>query len=309
MAKIYSFLSNHPVYTSIHRVFSYIGDVEVHEEKDILLRLPTTHIEKSKTGLSKDAINIVKSPLLSIESWKLLFNRYKAFIFEEYFEKRWFKDMYALAVLNLFKKYPFIALTKRTKNFLEKNGFKVFFIPPAIKPKFSNRKRQYILYVSRLVENKNPMLVIKIAERMPDENFVVVGKGPLKKEIIRASKKLKNLEYIEYIEDRKTLLSMYEKAKLLIHPAKKDPIGFVVVEALSRATPVLATTSTGASDYLPEEWRMKSFDVNKWVKKINDVRGDTLKARKVFKREHLNIEDKLFKEISERIKEFINQTG
>ncbi len=304
--RIHSFLSNHPVYTSIHKVFSYIGEVKIYPNKDILLKLPTTHIEKPSTELSKDGVNIIKSPLINVATWKLLFNNYKAFIFEEYFEKRWFKDMYALAILNLFKKYPFIALTKRTKYFLEKNGFKVFFIPPAIKPKFSNKKREYILYISRLVENKNPLLVIEIAKKMPNEKFVIIGKGHLQKEVIKASKKLKNVEYIEYIENRRDLLRIYEKARLLIHPAKKDPIGFVVVEALSRGTPVLATTSTGASDYLPEEWRMKTFKVEEWVKRIEGISNeDRKRAKETFKKEHLDIDDKYFERIAKEIKEYI----
>lgn len=302
--KIYSFLSRHPVYTSLYKVFSYIGNVKIENKRNVLLKLKTKHVEQSK--LRRDGINIIKSPLIDIGAYKLLFKKYKAFIFAEYFERTWFKDFFVSMIFNLFKRYPFIALTKRTKYFLEKNKLNVFFIPPGIKPNFVNKKRKYILYVSRLIDVKNPLLVLKIAEKMLDEKFVIIGKGPLEHDVKKIIKKLKNVEYINYIKSREKLLKIYENAKLLIHPAKKDPIGFVVIEALSRSTPALTTVYTGASDYLPNEWKMKTFDLHEWIKKIRSINNkDTLKAKYIFKKEHLDINNAYYKKIAERIKEYI----
>ena len=79
-------------------------------------------------------------------------------------------------------------------------------------------------------------------------------------------------------------------------------MGFVVVEALSCSTPVLASAGVGASDYLPEAWRVATYDIDEWVRKIRALNDEATEvAERAFEEENLNIESSYFEETALRI--------
>jgi len=122
---------------------------------------------------------------------------------------------------------------------------------------------------------------------------------------------MSNVEIIEYVETREELFrDYYAKAKALIHPAEKDAVGFVVVEALASSTPVLASAGVGGSDYLPETWRVTTNRVEEWVQKVEALSdGDVRVAEKTFEQENLNIESPYFREIAKKISTFLTKRG
>ena len=306
---IYFWDTPHPVYLSLIKTYSFS---RLKKYKTIVfLKTFTNHLETSNKQIKKDEVYITKSPIISLFTWKLKFNKAKFFVFEEYFERKNIKDLYAKFLISQFKEYPFIAMTKRTKRFLEKNGIKVFFIPPAEKKRNYSFKRRYITMVSRLVPSKNITLFLKLAEIFPNEEFLLIGKGELKNKVIEYSKKHKNLKYIEFVERRKELFKYYAKSKLLIHPVKKDPIGFVIIEALSTSTPVISSSSAGASDFLPKEWVLNTFDINAWKKKIEEIivnnEENVHKANETFIRENLDIESPYFDKVAKQIRKYIEK--
>ena len=63
----------------------------------------------------------------------------------------------------------------------------------------------------------------------------------------------------------------FAKAKALIHPVFKDPIAFVVVEALCASTSVLASSQVGASGYPPKKWKITDCEVNSWEKAVTEL--------------------------------------
>ena len=83
----------------------------------------------------------------------------------------------------------------------------------------------------------------------------------------------------------------------------------VVVEALSCSTPVLASSSTGASDFLPEEWKMRSFNINDWTERVSSIlereKENIDKASSTFQSEHLNISDRYFEDKSKKVQKYI----
>ncbi|MEM4359977.1 MAG: glycosyltransferase family 4 protein [Candidatus Bilamarchaeaceae archaeon] len=242
---------------------------------------------------------------MELKTWEGLLKKISMIFVEEYYEKNIVKDAIVSILLAPFKNYPFIALTKRTYNFLKKRRFKVFFIPPAEKRRKINKKREYILFVGRLCKSKNPELIISLAREIKNENFLVIGKGEFSDLIKKASQELKNLKYIEYVEEREKLFEYYANAKILLHPALSDPVGFVVVEALSTSTPVLVSSSTGVADFLPKDWVIDKPDVQKWIEKIEQMTRNLDKniklAESTFENEHLNLDDRYFDEIAKGI--------
>ncbi|PIZ98269.1 hypothetical protein COX84_02180, partial [Candidatus Micrarchaeota archaeon CG_4_10_14_0_2_um_filter_49_7] len=90
-----------------------------------------------------------------------------------------------------------------------------------------------------------------------------------------------------------------------VQPAFRDPIGFVVVEALSAQTPVLASRGVGTSDYLPAEWIADPANKNEWVAKtqkiLSNLEQNARLAETTFEKEHLNIEDPYFRQAAGKL--------
>jgi glycosyltransferase involved in cell wall biosynthesis len=253
----------------------------------------------------KDSIYVTKSPFICLESWECLMRKRPLIVAEEFlgnpktggFGKR---------VLGFFREIPFIAQTKRTRDFLLAAGVRnVFFVPPTEIKGQGSKNRVSILFVGRLIPSKNPSLFLKLAARFPGEKFVMVGDGELYPRVAEEAKQRPNFTLIRHFQHRVELLAQYGKSKLLIHPAFKDPIGFVIVEALSRQTPVIASKGTGASDFLPADWAVEDFDESKWAARIEKIlkkQDESVAfAGQLFEKEHLNQADPYFTEIAEEL--------
>ncbi|MGB9719658.1 MAG: glycosyltransferase [Candidatus Anstonellales archaeon] len=307
----YLCLGRHPVYQAIHLIASHIKNgpvisVDCAKNLRYIYRGKTFHIQMLDILLSKSDIYCFNSPLIELKAWEALFKKVPMILVEEYYEKNWLKDLIVSFLLLPFKNCIFIALTKRTYYFLKKRGFMVFLIPPADKKRKITKKRKYILFVGRLCASKNPQLVVDLAKKIKDEHFIIIGRGPLSHFVEKASRELPNLKYIPYIKQREKLFDYYSEAKLLIHPAFKDPVGFVVIEALSTGTPTLVSAFTGASDYLPENWVLDDLSSQKWAEKIREIvknlSVNVAVAERTFDKEHLNLDDIYFNEVAKNIK-------
>jgi len=82
----------------------------------------------------------------------------------------------------------------------------------------------------------------------------MIGKGPLLQQVKSYSDNYSNVSVFDYISNERLFTDFYSRAKVLIHPAIKDPIGFTVIEALSTSTPVLASSYCGASVFYPNSY-------------------------------------------------------
>lgn len=248
------------------------------------------------------SVFILKSPLICLETLEAQMRGVPFVLEEEYFARNSPRDSAARALLRFFRGIPSVALTKRTKTFMESAGLKPFLVPPATKRRRGKRKRGHILYVGKMIGSKNPLLVLKLAEALKDEEFVMIGAGPMSKEVGRRAGGLGNVRVIGQAVPREKLFDYYSGAKLLLHPAFKDPVGFVIIEALSTQTPVLASRGAGASDYLPGEWVADPGDWRDWLSKaksiIQNQDASTKKADEIFTTEHLDISDRYFRDIA-----------
>lgn len=310
-------LPNHRVYQSIRKVLAKVTADSGAEYKVLtevrnssrIYRIKGTYLINVPIKFSKENIYVLTSPLMSMESWRAHIGRTPVILVEEYWTKKNTFDAVAKLIFKACRRYPFFALTKRTYDFLKNAGNTVFLIPPAEKKGTGDRKRKHILFVGRLTKMKNPELIIKIAKIMSKEKFVIVGQGELSEKIIDKIAKMKNVRYIPVVNNRSELFELYKEAKLFIHPAIKDPVGFVIIEALSMSTPCLASTATGSSDYLPKEWTVDIYDELVWVEKvkkiIENLEQNVKIAEKIFENEHLNIDDEYFYKVADDVERYI----
>jgi glycosyltransferase involved in cell wall biosynthesis len=107
---------------------------------------------------------------------------------------------------------------------------------------FINQKEDYFLTVSRLVHYKQVQTIVDAFRLLPSQHLVVIGEGPLQKELNRT--KPANVELIGW-QDQTNVIHYMQHAQALIYAAKED-FGIVPVEAQACGTPVIAFAEGGA---------------------------------------------------------------
>ncbi|MFH1470375.1 MAG: glycosyltransferase [Candidatus Micrarchaeota archaeon] len=314
-------LADHPVYGSLRKVLGRFCALAGGEMLDNSHRSgENTHIvlgdnrlffKRTEIPFSRKNLYVLNSPIVSLECWEALLRGCPAVLCEEYYQKGGAKDRGVGIALRPFRGYPFISQTKRTHKFLSKNGFDSLLLPPAIEKTRGSKKRGHFLFVGKMIESKNPGLVLELASRMKDEEFIMIGEGTLEGEVRAKAKSLGNVEVMSKVEKREELFSeYYPKAKALIHPTFKDPIGFVLVEALSCGAPVIASENVGASDYLPSEWKVRGYKIDEWVERLKGIGPESSKlAEEVFEKEMLDIESPYFERLGEKLYGIVKKKG
>ena len=98
------------------------------------------------------------------------------------------------------------------------------------------KKGDYYVSASRLVQNKRVDLIVEAFSHMPDKKLVVIGEGPERKKLQANARG--NIEFLGYQTD--DLLRDYlQNAKAFVFAAIED-FGIAPVEAMASGTPVIA---------------------------------------------------------------------
>jgi len=118
-----------------------------------------------------------------------------------------------------------------------------------------NKKNQ-ILYVGSLNKRKNFIGLLKMFEKLNDENYTlkIVGNfssnfylDETTKKLINKVKQNKNIHFLENVKNE-DLVILYNESKLFIYPSFYEGFGFPVLEAMGCGVPVLCSNTTS----LPE---------------------------------------------------------
>ena len=116
-----------------------------------------------------------------------------------------------------------------------------------------------ILFVGRLTKHKgveNLLEALRIVyRRMPRPVWaIIVGDGPLKNSLIRASRNLSNIVFTGEIS-RQELLSVYAESDLLVTPSQGgEGMPTVILEGMASGLPVVATRIPGTTEIVKSDF-------------------------------------------------------
>lgn len=128
-----------------------------------------------------------------------------------------------------------------------------------------------ILFLSRLVPEKRPELFIHLAEKFPEEDFVMIGTGENQSYIAILEKMIhdkslanlrmfKNIPFNEIIEHLK-------KAKIYVFPAINEHFGITTVEAMMFGVIPFVHDSGGQREIVP--WDNLRFNDSQFIDKFS----------------------------------------
>ncbi|MGQ9478812.1 MAG: glycosyltransferase family 4 protein [Thermoproteota archaeon] len=140
-------------------------------------------------------------------------------------------------------------VSRSTMEFYRRRGFKPVLIPNAIDFDDLPREREtlfenQVTYVGRLSYEKGVDLLVKVAVRLPELNFVLIGDGPLRRMLHEASGGTSNLHVLGYMRRREALRHL-AGSRAFILPSRKEGLSTSILEAMALRIPVVATSTGG----------------------------------------------------------------
>jgi len=152
------------------------------------------------------------------------------------------------------------------KNFLKLNiptkSIQTIYNPFPIKEiqKLANKHKikenNYIIFVGSLREVKNPQLLLNTFSLLNDKTLklIIVGDGPLKKELTTLAKSLNILSRVNFLGWATNPYPYIKNAKVLVLSSSIEGFSNVLVEALILHTPVVSTNCpSGPNEILQNE--------------------------------------------------------
>lgn len=183
-----------------------------------------------------------------------------------------------------------VAVSNLSGKYLEKYYFiknKINIIPNGVnanqfkkissslyKDKLKN-KEKVILFVGRLVENKNPLFLCNLAKNFFPEDWklTLVGDGPQREKVAEFTKS-KNIILINKL-DHKKMPEIYNSADLLILPSKSEGLSLTILEALACQLPVIITPEANYKNLVEngvDGFILKTTDKpEKWLESIKEA--------------------------------------
>jgi len=121
----------------------------------------------------------------------------------------------------------------------------------------ARRERATVLSVGRLDPEKNPLLLLDVAERLERARsplrLAVAGDGPMRSELERsiAARGIEErISLLGYVPNGPQLWEVYRQSDILLHVSLTEGLPQVLVEAQAAGVPIVATAVGGVADAL-----------------------------------------------------------
>src|SRR5437879_1705809 len=113
-----------------------------------------------------------------------------------------------------------------------------------------------ILFVGRLEKYKNVDKILTafavLKEKHPSLKLTVVGRGPVKEELLSQAEQLKLGSSVEWLEGltKPELYELYQSSTVFVLPSYLEAYGIVVAEAVAVGTPAIVANSSALSEFV-----------------------------------------------------------
>lgn len=141
------------------------------------------------------------------------------------------------------------------KNIIIPNGLLSFDLRKGFN---ADDKIMQALFVGRLVEQKDPLTVVKSFKRLQKQgipiHLKIIGDGNLKGEVedYITKHQLKNIEVLGKIS-QSSVMEAYSKAHLIIAPSREEAMSLSILEAISCGLYIFATHISGNKEVILED--------------------------------------------------------
>lgn len=144
-----------------------------------------------------------------------------------------------------------IAVSQATKRNLEKMGVNAYLVPNGIdferiQQVKAGGESSDIIFVGRLIKEKNVDILIKSVKLLREENAeikcIIIGDGPERGSLEKLVDELglrRNIIFKGFLEDHDEVISHMKASKVLVLPSVREGFGIVALEANACGLPVI----------------------------------------------------------------------
>ncbi|KKK42100.1 MAG: Alpha-D-kanosaminyltransferase [Candidatus Lokiarchaeum sp. GC14_75] len=163
-----------------------------------------------------------------------------------------------------------------------------YYIPNGVNTEIFNKKKEngkmFVTFIGRLSYIKGFDIFMNVIKELyknnKDLNFLIIGKGPLKKLIKPAQKNLPILHSDYYPHEK--MVDIYNHSKVVLITSRFEGVPTTMLESLACETPVIASNVGGIPEVIRNDENgllIENFNTKSAVTKIIDVLHDQDKSR------------------------------
>lgn len=165
----------------------------------------------------------------------------------------------------------------------------------------NNSNENYILFIGRLVFNKNLGTVIsafkQVIKKIPDAKLIVIGTGPMIDEWKTMVSELvmnQNVLFAGYISHEEKL-NLLGKCSALVLPSITEGLPTVILESFAMNKPVIVSNIEPHSDIVEDAvdgFLIPPYDAQKWAEKIIRLLSDKAMCERMGYNGRLKVKEK-----------------
>lgn len=153
---------------------------------------------------------------------------------------------------------------------------KIFVMPNGVDAAAPCSGGGEVLYVGRLTKLKSVDVLLAAMRRLPGETLRIVGDGPERRPLERAASDLSNVIFTGRLDHRQAM-AMLARAKVLVLPSQHEGQPNILMEAMTRGVPVVATDVGGVPDLVEHGrtgWLVRPGDAAAIANAIRAISSD-----------------------------------
>lgn len=161
-----------------------------------------------------------------------------------------------------------------------------------------DEKKKVLLYVGSLQPRRNPLFLIDILKKLPEEYVLLFVGGGIQENDVKEKIKWEHLEERCFMLGKlsqKDLPSLYADSDCFLLASDYEILGMVIMEAMYFGIPVISSETTGAN-FIINNWEngviIKQKEVSIWVDTIMKLFHDESKIKSIAVAGKTNVENR-----------------